>query len=585
MAAILQKYLSYLLLVLFIAGAGVIGYVYMHNLASVESDRQETLTIVPLSSQRAPNLSVYRPLGLIAFDKDRQVLVDSVRSNHVNTGVAYRKDIPMLTEVAQKEAEQTERTLPVPEVVPWFYFSPNVAKISPYSRANDYQLIKKEAINAFEWYRKQDNTYLFHEGKLYTGWYRLPFDGWYYFEDGLITGNRVTNADTLQWNRLIQRITDLTPLRLPRPIYLEDLHQYAFNTINQPRSYSILYKNTQGMILTSPPGTKGSALLTTTENFADMPMEVVEEVQTPDGAWLHVNIGYEELGWVPKDETGTDYVPTYYSERALLDRIQSIFAEEIAQMNARVGASFVNDETMSQISYQNQLFFPASTQKIYVLGELYHQYRIGTLSPDTVVTLTDADKVPGAGIIQDYPNGSQFTLEELVDLVVSYSDNTAANLIIDTVGGGEVINPHIHQMGLNDTYIQGKYYGGASTYFTTSPADAARFFALLANNQVNGEPWDGMLIGKFAQNTHTFLRQLTPWDGSSWNKSGLGSTEQNDVATFITDFGEYSIAVYTAEPANYDIIGEQVAFLSLRVRDAFNEERSKLWITVGDEGE
>src|SRR5699024_4306163 len=99
------------------------------------------------------------------------------------------------------------------------------------------------------------------------------------------------------------------------------------------------------------------------------------------------------------------------------------------------------------------------------------QYKTGELSPDTYVTMTDWDKVPGAGIIQGQPSGSMYTVDELVDLVTIYSDNTAANLLIDVVGGGYVINPHIHQLGLYETYVNGKYYS-EDTYFTTTPHDA-----------------------------------------------------------------------------------------------------------------
>ena len=313
-------------------------------------------------------------------------------------------------------------------------------------------------------------------------------------------------------------------------------------------------------------------------------MEVVEEVQTYRGTWLHVYIGYDELGWIAKDTTRTDYVPTYYSERELLDEIEYAVMDELQYVDARIGVSFINNETMSQISVQDQSFFPASTQKIYVLGELYHQYKKGILDPyESYVTLYDEDKVPGAGIIQSYPAGSTFAVDELVDLVGIYSDNTAANLLIDTVGGGDTINPHMQNLGLVGTSLYGKYYGGENTYFATTPSDAAKYFALLYNNRVNGEPWDEQLIEKFYLNSHTFLRTLIGGDTRSWNKSGLGSTEQNHVATFVTPYGSYSLAIYTAEPANRDYVAQQIGEISLRVHDIFNELRSQLWITVEDE--
>lgn len=534
----------------------------------------------PLASKQGPKLSAFTPYRELDLDPEDRVLVQSLKDKDLAVGVAHRTNQPLLTEVVNQEVQADPR--PEPEVVPWFYYSPNVGKVSPTSLANRYHLLQRESVNEFAWYQAGKQDYLFQFERPYTGWHNLPFEGWRYYQDGSATDQVISLPDASRMNALRQRLANLLPRPAWRTIYLTPKGQYSANAAIRPVQYSILYKNTESLIMTAPPGSKGSSLLTTTENFFEMPMEVVEEARTLNGEWLHVNIGYEDLGWIKKDPTYQDYVLTYYSERELLDTIDTILQEEVDGINARVGASFINNETMAQTSYNNQVFFPASTQKIYVLGELYHQYKTEQLSPETVVTLYDEDKVPGAGIIQGYANGSQFTIDELVDLVSIYSDNTAANLIIDTVGGGTVINPHIHQMGLYDTYIQGKYYGGDSTWFTTSPADAARFFAYLANNQVNGQPWDQMLIDKFTMNTHTFLRTYIWGDTISWNKSGLGGTEQNDVATFVTPYGEYSLAVYTAEPANYDIIGEQVAQLSVRVHEAFNDIRSKLWISVDE---
>lgn len=342
----------------------------------------------------------------------------------------------------------------------------------------------------------------------------------------------------------------------------------------------ILYKNPNQLILTSPPGTRGSALLTTTADFVDMPMEVIREAKTDQGDWLEVQIGYDKLGWIEKDPTYTDYVRTYYSERELLDTIEAVLWEEISGINAVVGASFVNNETMAQVSANDQVFFPASTQKIYIIGEVYRQYAQGILSPWDVITLWDEDKVPGAGIIQGAAAGSTYTVDELVNLVMIYSDNTAANLLIDTVGGGAAINPRVQQLGLWSTHIEGKYYKSEGAGFTTSPSDAARYFAYLYNNRLSGPQWDQEMINKFFMNTHTFLRSYIPSSTTAWNKSGLGLTEQNDVATFVTPYGSYSLAVYTAYPANYSSIAEQVGNLSVRVHDVFNEIRQSLWITV-----
>lgn len=547
----------------------------------------------PLMNQSASSLSnqfnqaeEITPAELVAehrYDKlhlqpTASILIESLKSSVVNVGVANRTETPLLTEVAKNDQELTPEE-ELPEIVPWFYFSPNVAVVSPTSHANQERLLEKESLNGFAWYAYNGEQLLYRNEKPYTGWYNLPGEGWFYFLEGAQQeiGFTMEEAQELITHRDL--LLNLVPIDDADFFFIERPYEYTHMSEVTPVNYSILYKSTDSIILTAPPKTQDSTMITTTEGFYEMPMEVVEEYSTFDEEWLHVYIGYEELGWVKKDDTSQDYVATYYSERELLDTMEAVIWEEIGMINANVGASFINNETMAQVDINNQQFWPASTQKIYVLGEVYHQYKTGELSPDTYVTMTDWDKVPGAGIIQSQPSGSMYTVNELVDLVTIYSDNTAANMLIDVVGGGYIINPHIHQLGLYETYVNGKYYSD-DTYFTTTPHDAARYFALLYNNQVNGAPWDEMLINKLTMNTHNFLRQYIPYSTRSWNKSGLGDTEQNDIATFVTPYGSYSLAVYTAYPGNYDAISDQLGRLSLRVHDVFNELRSKLWITV-----
>lgn len=514
------------------------------------------------------------------LDDKAGYLVNELKQDTLTIEVAQYNHEPLMDQIIVNYIDREE-----PEelagFMPWFYYSPNVQKLSPMSFAQRVRLIEKEPFNQFEWYAEDGDLVLYQAGKPYTGWYSTDFEGWIYFDKGFErVDNKLSNKEVADILREQQLLTALSPIGQNTEFYYYSPTQYIDVVEETSVAPHILYKDKNNLIFTAPPGTLGSLLLTNTSNYVDIPMEVVKEVKTSKGEWLQVDIGYDTLGWIEKDDTYTSYVPTYYSEKELLDTIEAVLEEEIAGIAANVGASFVNNETMSQIDVNNQVFFPASTQKIYVLGEVYRQYAEEIISPNDVLTLNDWDKVPGAGIIQDYPGGSEFTVDELVDLVMIYSDNTAANMLIDLVGGGDAINPKVHQLGLTQTHIQGKYYMSEGQGFTTSPHDAARYFAYLFNDRLNGEPYDEELINKFFLNSHNFLRNYIPYTTTAWNKSGLGETEQNDVATFITPYGSYTLAIYTSEPAHYLGISDQVGLLSLRVHEVFNELRQQLWITV-----
>lgn len=87
--------------------------------------------------------------------------------------------------------------------------------------------------------------------------------------------------------------------------------------------------------------------------------------------------------------------------------------------------------------------FSASTIKLYVLIAVYEQYQSGNLSLDDTYTLKSEDIVQGAGKMLYDPIGTIYSINKLCQLMMSESDNIATNVLIDIVGGFEVVNETI----------------------------------------------------------------------------------------------------------------------------------------------
>lgn len=88
----------------------------------------------------------------------------------------------------------------------------------------------------------------------------------------------------------------------------------------------------------------------------------------------------------------------------------------------------------------NQTQSVASVIKTFILGAAYSQEKIGTIDLNDTYTLSDSDKVGGTGVIQNMPAGKTFTYRELLAYMIDESDNTAANIIIDALGGIDKVN-------------------------------------------------------------------------------------------------------------------------------------------------
>lgn len=84
--------------------------------------------------------------------------------------------------------------------------------------------------------------------------------------------------------------------------------------------------------------------------------------------------------------------------------------------------------------------YPASLIKMLFLLTALEQIERGVLSLDDSYLLTEEDKyagavrVEGSGILQYAENGNIYSVEELLFLMISISDNIASNIIFDLVG-------------------------------------------------------------------------------------------------------------------------------------------------------
>ncbi len=82
--------------------------------------------------------------------------------------------------------------------------------------------------------------------------------------------------------------------------------------------------------------------------------------------------------------------------------------------------------------------YPASTVKLPIYLTLAHRIRTGevALTWDTPITVQRDDIVGGTGVLQNAP-GSTHSAREIAQLMITESDNVAANLLLGRLGGGQ----------------------------------------------------------------------------------------------------------------------------------------------------
>lgn len=93
-----------------------------------------------------------------------------------------------------------------------------------------------------------------------------------------------------------------------------------------------------------------------------------------------------------------------------------------------------------------------SAFKLYVLGELARQIEAGLVSWDDELAIRDEWKSLPSGEMQDEPAGAVFTLQEYADMMISISDNTAADHLLHHLGR-ENVEAFQAEMGHGDPSV------------------------------------------------------------------------------------------------------------------------------------
>jgi beta-lactamase class A len=211
-------------------------------------------------------------------------------------------------------------------------------------------------------------------------------------------------------------------------------------------------------------------------------------------------------------------------------------------------------------------FRAASTIKLPIMIEAYRQSERGELSLDDRYVLRDEDRTPGSGVLGHLHAGLELTVADLLSLMISVSDNTATNLLIDRMGLGAV-NATMRSLGMGESVLGRRILGrlpneGDPENWATPSGFAAAIQAIVAGAAASPESCDQMAATLEQQGkVRRISRFLAGGGGVRWGtKPGDLPGVVNDVGFVATDRGTLCIAVYCENLPGLDaaerVIGE-----------------------------
>ncbi|MBN9391208.1 MAG: serine hydrolase [Chloroflexi bacterium] len=126
----------------------------------------------------------------------------------------------------------------------------------------------------------------------------------------------------------------------------------------------------------------------------------------------------------------------------------------------------------------------ASVIKLWIAATAFQEAKAGRLNLDENYTVQKTDIASGTGILVNNV-GKTFTYEQILTTMLTYSDNSAANIVIKKLGGFGKVNTYAQAHGYTSTKLQ-RLLGDISNPNNnfTSGKDAATMMYLLSEGKV-----------------------------------------------------------------------------------------------------
>ncbi|MEM7727495.1 MAG: serine hydrolase [Cyanobacteria bacterium P01_A01_bin.45] len=184
---------------------------------------------------------------------------------------------------------------------------------------------------------------------------------------------------------------------------------------------------------------------------------------------------------VSKDSSFVGVVPIGDEFTQLKSQVKQLMAR-YSYLNP--GMFFLDLETGNYLDVNGEKVFPAaSTIKFPILVALFEGVDSGKIKLNEKLVMRRDLMTGGSGTMQYARPGTKYSLLYTVTRMITISDNTATNMIIDRLGGKAKLNQRFRNWGLQNTVIR-RLLGDFKGTNTTSPKDLVRLAALISNNQL-----------------------------------------------------------------------------------------------------
>ncbi len=215
--------------------------------------------------------------------------------------------------------------------------------------------------------------------------------------------------------------------------------------------------------------------------------------------------------------------------------LQAEIERELATLDGNSACIVIRLEEASPrelVSISPERRFPAaSLAKVPILVEVARQVEFGMLAWDTRYTISADTYATSSDVLANLSTDLHPTLHDLAHLMITVSDNTASNVLLDIVGM-EAVNVTMHQLGLYDTRIERHFIDFAARQAGqenwTTAGDMALLFSFFCADVLPGR--NEMLNMLLQQNDNTSIPAY-------WNEEVPYAHKTGELAGILHDVG------------------------------------------------